>query len=148
MRKLVRTVIINDEDEDEDEDEVNMHHRHHHVSIALGPGGVSRGCWGGSGPIPARAGGGSASRSIGVAACRERPCWKSPPTPSDLDLLRAGWGGSEGGRAGTSRRLEVGSRWTTLLHGSCPILSASRGGWNESRGDLVLRLSPSLPSRS
>ncbi|XP_009984527.1 PREDICTED: lamin, partial [Tauraco erythrolophus] len=30
MRKLVRTVIINDEDEDEDEDEVNMHHRHHH----------------------------------------------------------------------------------------------------------------------
>uniref|UniRef100_A0A8D0EWA2 Lamin A/C n=1 Tax=Strix occidentalis caurina TaxID=311401 RepID=A0A8D0EWA2_STROC len=32
MRKLVRTVIINDEDEDEDEDEVNIHHRHHHGS--------------------------------------------------------------------------------------------------------------------
>ncbi|NXF39355.1 LMNA protein, partial [Nyctibius bracteatus] len=30
MRKLVRTVIINDEDEDEDDDEVNIHHRHHH----------------------------------------------------------------------------------------------------------------------
>ncbi|XP_010165178.1 lamin, partial [Antrostomus carolinensis] len=28
MRKLVRTVIINDEDEDEDEDDI--HHRHHH----------------------------------------------------------------------------------------------------------------------
>ncbi|XP_009462502.1 PREDICTED: lamin [Nipponia nippon] len=32
MRKLVRTVIINDEDEDEDDDEVNIHHRHHHGS--------------------------------------------------------------------------------------------------------------------
>ncbi|XP_063997395.1 lamin [Pogoniulus pusillus] len=30
MRKLVRTVIINDEDEDEDEDD--LHHRHHHGS--------------------------------------------------------------------------------------------------------------------
>ncbi|NWH69364.1 LMNA protein, partial [Piaya cayana] len=30
MRKLVRTVIINDEDEDEDDDEVNIHHRHQH----------------------------------------------------------------------------------------------------------------------
>ncbi|XP_039368658.1 lamin isoform X2 [Mauremys reevesii] len=29
MRKLVRTVIINDEDEDDD-DEVSVHHRHHH----------------------------------------------------------------------------------------------------------------------
>ncbi|NXN99114.1 LMNA protein, partial [Rhinopomastus cyanomelas] len=35
MRKLVRTVIINDEDDDEDEDEVNLHHhRHHHGSCA------------------------------------------------------------------------------------------------------------------
>lgn len=44
MRKLVRTVIINDEDEDEDDDEVNIHHRHHHVSTVLGkapaPGGL------------------------------------------------------------------------------------------------------------
>ncbi|XP_032648025.1 lamin [Chelonoidis abingdonii] len=30
MRKLVRTVIINDEDEDDD-DEVSVHHRHHHA---------------------------------------------------------------------------------------------------------------------
>ncbi|XP_067425498.1 lamin [Emydura macquarii macquarii] len=30
MRKLVRTVIINDDDEDDD-DEVNVHHRHHHA---------------------------------------------------------------------------------------------------------------------
>ncbi|NXP54616.1 LMNA protein, partial [Heliornis fulica] len=33
MRKLVRTVIINDEDEDED-DEVGIHHRHHHGSCS------------------------------------------------------------------------------------------------------------------
>ncbi|XP_014816849.1 PREDICTED: lamin [Calidris pugnax] len=32
MRKLVRTVIINDEDEDEDEDDI--HHRHHHGSCS------------------------------------------------------------------------------------------------------------------
>ncbi|KAM6294153.1 lamin [Aegotheles albertisi] len=32
MRKLVRTVIINDEDEDEDDEEVSIHHRHHHGS--------------------------------------------------------------------------------------------------------------------
>ncbi|XP_030398182.1 lamin [Gopherus flavomarginatus] len=30
MRKLVRTVIINDDDEDDD-DEVSVHHRHHHA---------------------------------------------------------------------------------------------------------------------
>lgn len=30
MRKLVRTVIINDEDDDDD-DEVSVHHRHHHA---------------------------------------------------------------------------------------------------------------------
>uniref|UniRef100_A0A8C6YQR3 Lamin A/C n=1 Tax=Nothoprocta perdicaria TaxID=30464 RepID=A0A8C6YQR3_NOTPE len=32
MRKLVRTVIINDEDEDDEDDEVSIHHRHHHAS--------------------------------------------------------------------------------------------------------------------
>ncbi|NXD74740.1 LMNA protein, partial [Eolophus roseicapillus] len=37
MRKLVRTVIINDDDEDEDDEEVNIHHRHHHGSCG-GPG--------------------------------------------------------------------------------------------------------------
>lgn len=128
MRKLVRTVIINDEDEDEDEDEVNMHHRHHHVSIALGPGGVSRGCWGGSGPIPARAGGGSASRSIGVAACRERPCWKSPPTPSDLDLLRTGWGAVREAQLvpRVAWRWEVdGRRFSTAAAPSSPLREAA-----------------------
>ncbi|NXV80989.1 LMNA protein, partial [Atlantisia rogersi] len=34
MRKLVRTVIINDEDEDDDDDEVSIHHRHHHGSCS------------------------------------------------------------------------------------------------------------------
>lgn len=68
MRKLVRTVIINDEDEDEDDDEVNIHHRHHHVSTALGkalvPGVLSQGCWGSSGLVPVRVGGSSASHRI------------------------------------------------------------------------------------
>ncbi|XP_025968657.1 lamin isoform X1 [Dromaius novaehollandiae] len=34
MRKLVRTVIINDEDEDDEDDEVGIHHRHHHASCS------------------------------------------------------------------------------------------------------------------
>ncbi|KAM8794484.1 lamin [Eudromia elegans] len=34
MRKLVRTVIINDEDDEDDEDEVGIHHRHHHASCS------------------------------------------------------------------------------------------------------------------
>ncbi|NXT78960.1 LMNA protein, partial [Zapornia atra] len=34
MRKLVRTVIINDEDEDDDDDDVSIHHRHHHGSCS------------------------------------------------------------------------------------------------------------------
>lgn len=33
MRKLVRTVIVNDEEDEEDDDEVGIHHRHHHVSF-------------------------------------------------------------------------------------------------------------------
>ncbi|KAL2295616.1 hypothetical protein Nmel_018729 [Mimus melanotis] len=38
MRKLVRTVIIND-DEDEDDDEISIHHRHHHGCSGSGDPG-------------------------------------------------------------------------------------------------------------
>uniref|UniRef100_A0A8C5IA99 Lamin A/C n=1 Tax=Junco hyemalis TaxID=40217 RepID=A0A8C5IA99_JUNHY len=38
MRKLVRTVIIND-DEDEDDDEMSIHHRHHHGCSGSGDPG-------------------------------------------------------------------------------------------------------------
>lgn len=90
MRKLVRTVIINDEDEDEDEDEVNMHHRHHHVSIALGAGARRRGAGGaGSGP---RRGGRQLSTTQGRAAGEKAlgACLETTPRgkPTDCGIGR------------------------------------------------------------
>ncbi|XP_058016544.1 lamin [Ahaetulla prasina] len=38
MRKLVRTVVVNDDDEDEDEDGIHSHHHHSHCSGSGDPG--------------------------------------------------------------------------------------------------------------
>lgn len=79
MRKLVRTVIINDEDEDEDDDDA-IHHRHHHVSAALGKAlvpGVLGGDAGGGG----RQGGGQLSTAQDEASWEKavgRLLWEQP----------------------------------------------------------------------
>uniref|UniRef100_A0A663N6H7 Lamin A/C n=1 Tax=Athene cunicularia TaxID=194338 RepID=A0A663N6H7_ATHCN len=91
MRKLVRTVIINDEDEDEDEDEVNIHHRHHHVSMRWGRRRARGGAPGGAGGRSQSGQGGSSAshriraygRASGWEAAVETTTWEKP---TDLEI--------------------------------------------------------------
>jgi len=95
MRKLVRTVIINDEDEDEDDDEVNIHHRHHHVSPVLAkglvPGGSVAGVLGELGSGPSQGGrqlSVTQDQALWEKAAVETTTWEKPTELWHLEKIR------------------------------------------------------------